>query len=156
MLIPVLLQIAGILVIIAEFILPSGGLLSILAASLIGYSLYTVFATFSMETAMVFLAADIILIPVVVIVGLKLLATSPLSLRKRLTRESGFTSQDPAMERYLEKTGKTLTDLRPSGMADIEGEKVDVVSRGEYIDKGTNIVVTSVEGNQVIVRSTNE
>ena len=56
---------------------------------------------------------------------------------------------------YLEKSGKTLTDLRPSGMADIDGEKVDVVSRGEYIDKGTDIVVISVQGNQVIVRSTN-
>ena len=156
MVVPVLLQLAGIIVVIAEFILPSGGLLSILAALLFGYSLYLVFDTLSVGTGMVFLTADIVLIPVLVIIGLKVLAVSPLALRKRLTRESGVTSQDPSMDHYLKKTGKTLTDLRPSGMADIDGDKVDVVSRGEYIDKGTDIVVTMVQGNQVIVRSTNE
>ncbi len=154
--IPVLLQLAGVIVIIAEFILPSGGMLAILAASLLGYSLYLVFDTLSVGIGMAFLAADILLIPVLVIIGLKLLAASPLTLRKRLTKESGVVSQDPAMKRFMGKSGETSTDLRPSGMAHIGGEKVDVVSRGEYIDKGSDIVVIAVSGNQVIVRLVNE
>lgn len=154
--IPILLQITGVIVIIAEFILPSGGILSILAALLFGYSLYIVFDTLSAGTGMVFLAADVILIPILVIVGLKLLAFSPFALRKRLTKESGVVSQDPATERFMGKSGKTSTDLRPSGMANIDGEKIDVVSRGEYIDKGSEIVVIEVSGNQVIVRLINE
>ena len=42
-LIPVLLQLAGVIIIIAEIFLPSGGLLSLMAAGLFGYSLFIVF-----------------------------------------------------------------------------------------------------------------
>ena len=42
--------------------------------------------------------------------------------------------------------------LRPSGIADVDGERVDVVSDGEFIERGTQIIVTRVEGNRIVVR----
>ncbi|MBT8341532.1 MAG: serine protease, partial [Desulfatitalea sp.] len=59
---PIILQLAAVGVIIAEIIIPSGGILAILAAGLFGYSLYTVFAHVSAEAGMAFVAADIIMI----------------------------------------------------------------------------------------------
>ena len=61
----IVLQLAGILVIIAEIIIPSGGILGILAAGLIGYSLYLVFSQVSATAGMVFVMADLAIIPVV-------------------------------------------------------------------------------------------
>jgi membrane-bound serine protease (ClpP class) len=150
-LLPIILQLAGVVVVIAEIILPSGGLLSILALGIIGYSLYIVFDTISISAGFVFVAADIIMLPVLIIVGIKLLAKSPVTLRKELSSKDGVTSQSHELDEYIGKKGIAITDLRPSGTALISGKRVDVVSRGEYINKNSKITVSSVTGNQIIV-----
>lgn len=51
----------------------------------------------------------------------------------------------------LGRTGRALTVLRPSGVADIDGLRVDVVTEGDFLDSGTPIVVSHVEGVRVVV-----
>lgn len=156
LLLPIILQLAGILVIMAEIIIPSAGILSLMAMGLIGYSLYIVYTGFSSTTAAFFIAFDIIIIPILVITGLKLLAKSPVTLSYRLSRDDGVTSQSPELADYIDAKGMAVTDLHPAGMALIDGKKLDVVSRGDYIDKGSQLVVTEVTANQIIVRSKEE
>jgi len=148
----IILQLVGVGVIIAEIILPTGGILSIAALAVFGYSLFIVFKEISVTMGFFFVAADLILIPVLVIVGLKLLARSPVTLRKTLSREEGVTSQSSELERYVGTHGSAVTDLRPAGIVLINGKRVDAVTRGEYLEKETVVVVTSVTGNQIIVR----
>jgi membrane-bound serine protease (ClpP class) len=52
----------------------------------------------------------------------------------------------------LGATGVARSDLRPGGIAEIEGERVDVVSEGGYIPAGTAIVVVRDEGYRRVVR----
>lgn len=156
LLLPIILQLVGVVVIIAEIILPSGGILSIAALGVFGYSLFIVFNEISMIIGFSFVAADLILIPVLVIVGLKLLARSPVTLRKTLSRKEGVSSQSSELESYVGRQGNALTDLRPAGIAVINGKRVDVVTRGEYLEKDSAIIVTAVTGNQIIVRKKDE
>lgn len=152
----IILQLLGVMVIIAEIILPSGGILSIVALSVFGYSLYIAFSEISKTVGFAFVAADLVLIPVLVIVGLKLLARSPVTLRKTLSREEGVSSQSSELESYVGSQGNAVTDLRPAGIAVIYGKRVDVVTRGEYLEKDSAIIVTAVTGNQIIVRKKDE
>lgn len=156
LLLPIILQLVGVVVIIAEIILPSAGILSIVALGVFGYSLFIVFNEISMIIGFSFVAADLILIPVLVIVGLKLLARSPVTLRKTLSRKEGVSSQSSELESYVGRQGNALTDLRPAGIAVINGKRVDVVTRGEYLEKDSAIIVTAVTGNQIIVRKKDE
>ncbi len=149
---PVILQLIGVIVIIAEIIIPSGGILSIVAAATLGYSLYIVFTGFSLGTGILFITADAILIPVLVIVGLKLIAKSPVTLKTSLDRKNGVSSQSEELDDYIDKKGHAITDLRPAGVADINGARVDVVTRGEYINRESEIIVIEVTGNRVVVR----
>lgn len=151
LLLPFILQVVGILVIVAEIVIPSAGILTVVSIGLIGYSLYLVFTTLSTTAAMLFVAADIILIPAAIFVGLKLLVKSPATLNTSLSKEDGVVSQSPELDGYLGMEGEALSDLRPSGTAMINESKADVVTRGEYIEKGTAITVVSVTGNQIIV-----
>jgi membrane-bound serine protease (ClpP class) len=43
--------------------------------------------------------------------------------------------------------------LRPSGAAVINDKRVDVVTEGPFIDRGTPVRVVAVEGMRVVVRS---
>jgi len=53
----------------------------------------------------------------------------------------------------LEAVGTALTDLRPSGLARFDDERVDVVTLGDYVAAGTAVRVVRVEGNRVTVRA---
>jgi membrane-bound serine protease (ClpP class) len=48
--------------------------------------------------------------------------------------------------------GVVLSDLRPGGFAEIGGERVGVVTRGDYIRAGESIEVISDEGYRRVVR----
>ena len=55
----------------------------------------------------------------------------------------------------LERTGTALTPLRPAGTAVIDGKRVDVVTEGQMIERGTPVRVVAVEGLRVVVRELN-
>lgn len=152
LLLPVILQLLGVVVIIAEFIIPSMGILTITALGLIGYSLYTVFRTVSTMAGFMFVVIDICLIPVLVIVGMKLLAASPITLRSSLDSDDGNRSQPPEWEALIGVAGEAVTDLHPAGTALLNRKRYDVVSQGSFVEKGTAVAVVSVDGNRIVVK----
>lgn len=56
----------------------------------------------------------------------------------------------------LGQEGKALTILRPAGTAMIQGERLDVVTEGEFLPAGTMVAVIRVDGTRVVVRSKDE
>jgi membrane-bound serine protease (ClpP class) len=77
---------------------------------------------------------------------------SRLVLETGLGADEGFASPPESDRQWLGKTGRTQSALRPAGIATIEGERVDVISDGEMIEPGTEVIVTRVDGNRVVVR----
>jgi membrane-bound serine protease (ClpP class) len=78
-----------------------------------------------------------------------------LVLETELTAREGFASPPERDRAWLGKRGTAASTLRPSGIADLEGERVDVVSDGEFIDAGEPITVVRVDGNRIVVRRLN-
>ncbi len=81
--------------------------------------------------------------------GTKIFKKFVLSVEEK--SEAGFVSHTTS-EDMVGKMGKALTDLRPSGTAEIDGERVDVVTDSEFIEKGSSIEVVEVEGIRVVVK----
>ncbi|MHC1762999.1 MAG: NfeD family protein [Verrucomicrobiia bacterium] len=53
----------------------------------------------------------------------------------------------------LDQVGVAITNLRPSGTALINGQRVDVVTEGPMIEQGATLKVVAVEGMRVVVRA---
>lgn len=69
------------------------------------------------------------------------------------TRAAGYVAPRATLAADLMgATGTTLTVLRPAGTAQFGERKLDVVSEGDYVDPGAQVVVMRVEGTRVIVR----
>jgi len=49
------------------------------------------------------------------------------------------------------QTGTAITQLRPSGKADIDGERYDVVTQGDFVPKGSKIRVATIKGTKIKV-----
>lgn len=152
LLLPIVLQLVGVAVIIAEFIVPSFGILAILSIGVFGFSIYWVFTHLPVSVGVGFVAFDLVLIPILVIIGIRILAASRATLRNELDSKSGAVSQPPEWSAIAGKEGTSCTMLRPAGSVMIEGRKYDVVSRGEYIEKGTAITVVAIDSNRVVVK----
>ncbi|MDG5767260.1 NfeD family protein [Balneolales bacterium ANBcel1] len=78
-----------------------------------------------------------------------------LVLTRSTDKDSGYTSYS-SRDDLMGQEGVTLTTLRISGTARIGDRRVDVVSDGEYIDKGTRVKVISTAAGQVVVTRVEE
>lgn len=100
------------------------------------------------------LGLAIILTAAATILLIKFLPKSPLwkniILSSEEKKEEGFRSS-VSLDKYIGKSGKTLTVLRPAGKADIEGEILDVISQGDFIDKDKPVKVVSAQGAWLVV-----
>ena len=140
----------GLALVIAEVLFPSFGVLSVLATAAIVAALVVAFRE---GVGGEFLVATAVLVPVVIMLGLRAFPKSPMG-KHMVIGGLSFESRAAVDERdiaLLGKPGVVETTLRPAGTARIEGRRVDVVSRGEVIEPGAAIVVHEVEGNRVIV-----
>jgi membrane-bound serine protease (ClpP class) len=75
-----------------------------------------------------------------------------LILERGLAAAKGYASAPASDAQLLGKTGKASSPLRPAGIAEIDGRRIDVVSEGELIEPGQFIQVTRVDGNRIVVR----
>ncbi len=160
--IEIVIFIIGVVLLLVEiFVIPGFGIFGAVGIVLMVGSLFLgLISDFPLvdwdmiSMATIQLAGAFILGIIVIILLLKFLPKSEvwnkLVLKKNIDEQSGYTS-DVKLKDLVGKKGKALTDLRPSGTAIIEENRVDVVTSGEYIVKGSKIVVKSEEGSKIVV-----
>ena len=68
------------------------------------------------------------------------------------SNEDGYRSiQDLAV--FMDKEGTATSVLRPTGIADFEGVRLNVSSEGDFIPAGTKVRIVKVEGAKILVRA---
>ncbi len=72
-------------------------------------------------------------------------------LMTELKSSEGFIGVDMTPSKYVGLTGRSVTVLRPAGKAEINGEILDAVSTGEFIQPGRLIKVVKYENAQIYV-----
>ncbi len=73
-------------------------------------------------------------------------------LDESMQAELGYASAPDTDRSWLGRTGTAVSPLRPAGIAEIAGTRLDVVSDGEFIEALAVIEVTRVDGNRIVVR----
>ena len=76
---------------------------------------------------------------------------SHLVLKPSLDAATGHTSAETAFD-LVGQRGVTVTDLRPAGVVDIGGQRVQVVSQGPFVSAGSTVEVLNARGSRVEVR----
>lgn len=159
----IIMFIGGVVLLLLEiFVIPGfgiagiGGIILILASlflSLINTDYFYDMGTIS--SAIVQLAASILLAVVAILLLLKYLPKSK-SFNKLVLADEEKTSQgfssNPDYSAILHSTGVALTPLRPAGSVIIDGKKYDVLTEGEFIEKGKNVKVIKTEGVKIVVQ----
>jgi len=78
-------------------------------------------------------------------------------LSSNLKTDEGILLREGARRaRYLGKQGTAITPLRPTGFAEIDGERVEVATEGTFISAGSQIKVVAMDRRTYFVRLTRE
>lgn len=80
---------------------------------------------------------------------------SPIILEEEQKSTEGYLSSSD-LKYLLGKKGVAMTDLRPTGVGQIDGINFDVISEGNYISAGEPVEIIKVEGSKLIVRVSKE
>ena len=151
--IAIILAVLGLVLFLAEYFLPTGGIL-IVCGFLVSAGAVAVVAANSEDYRETVAAIVLLCIgePILAIAGMSV-AGKRLAL-KAVTDESGQDSGPATGEesRLLGRFGLTVTPLRPSGAAEFDGRRVDVVSEGMPLDAGAWVKCVEVKGARVVVR----
>jgi membrane-bound serine protease (ClpP class) len=156
----ILLGLGVIAVGVEVFLLPGFGIAGVLGALLIGAAIVlAMLGNFpsggDVIQALAVLGASVFITMAVAYAWLRHLPNS--------RRFAGLIHQDSAQsaEGYVSalprgelvgKIGIAATDLRPAGVATVSGERIDVVTEGEYIHGGARVEVVRAEGYRHVVR----
>lgn len=146
-----LLILIGSLAILAEFFIPAFGIVGIAGFATVVVSVVMGFSQHADPWGVILFLTALIVTPSVVLGGFRRFPKSFFGRRMILaTDQSSAPSEEKGIE--VGSQGEALTPLHPGGVALIEGKRKSVVTGGEYLDKGTEVEVTAVEGARIVVR----
>jgi membrane-bound serine protease (ClpP class) len=150
-----LLIAAGLLLMLAELVFPSGLMFVLaLAAIVIGVAL-----TFSHSTTLglITLAAVGVGVPSLISVLVHYWPRTAIGRRMFLTRPpaDATVASMPGLvelEQLRGRVGRAVSALRPAGVTDFDGRRVDTITEGTMVEPGQLVRCINVKAGKVIVR----
>ena len=142
----------GMILIIVEVFLPGFGLPGIGGIVLVGAGVVMVGMHFGSLTAVGTLLVIIAVLAVLISWVLRQASRgggkrSDLFLQER----DDLRTQQEDMKVLVGKSGTTTSVLRPAGIGDFDGVRLNVVSEGDFIEQGAAVRVDRVEGKRIVV-----
>lgn len=147
--IAILLIIMGIILLVAEIFIPSFGvtgtigIISILAG--------VIFTSDTFVGGLLLFVVILLVAIILMFIAYKVLSSvkSPLILTESLNEEK----PNEKLAFFVGKEGTAITPLRPSGTLEFEGVRLDVITRGEFVEKGSIVIIEEIQGKKIIVKA---
>lgn len=147
----------GLALIVLEAFMPGFGLPGI---SGIVLQVIAVVLTWSSHGAVAALGMTLIILSVIAIaisMSLRSVANGKLSKSKIVhneteNNEAGYRSAED-MQVFLGREGVTTTVLRPTGIAEFDGVRLNVSSEGDFVEADAKVRIVKVEGSRIVVKN---
>lgn len=143
----------GIILLVLEMFVPSFGILGLLGSAGLIYGIASSAydqGNAVQSLAIAFLVA-LVIVAVIAYVFRRRGIWNRFILKDQLTSEQGYVPNVPR-DSLIGAEGVALSTLRPAGVAEIGGERMDVVTAGDFIEPGKPVRVTLVDGTRIVVK----
>ncbi len=138
----------GMGLILVEVFLPGFGLPGISGIALVGVG--TIMAAMHFGTLT---AVALLLVIIAVLAVLSSAAKGDVAKSKLFLHQKEELREQQDMQVLVGHEGRTLSVLRPSGIGDFDGVRLNVVTEGEFIENGVAIRLARVEGGKIVVKA---
>ncbi len=146
------LSIVGIILILAEMVLP-GGVIGIAGIGCLIAAVVVTFTNFGPAAGMVALFALLVFCAVVFALWMKYFQRLPFTKQLVLQESIDEQSTDDGLNDLVGRQAVATTLLMPSGHIEIDDEKYDALSESGSIESGVGVKVVAVRGATLIVEA---
>jgi len=145
----------GMGLIMVEVFLPGFGLPGISGIALVGVGVVIAGVNYGAVTAVGVLLVLIAVLAVLISCVFRHVANGG-GNSKLFLRETQELHVSEDMQVLVGKDGVAKSMLRPAGIGDFDGVRLNVVTEGGFVETGMPIRIVSVDGNRIVVRSVNQ
>ena len=148
-----IMMIAGFVLLVIEMYIPGFGLAGISGTILMVGGIIVMRPT--PLQALILILISVILLGIAFSLAMYSISKGRLSRSKLVLNDalnSGKGNETDDLSYFVGKVGRTHTDLRPAGIGEFDGVKLNVVSDGDFISAQRFVRVQRVEGNRIVVR----
>lgn len=156
----IILFVIGLVLIVLEiFVVPGFGITGVGGIIAISFSIILVFggvysALYAFASIITY---SLLFLLAVYYWGPKISLFDRFVLKEEISSDDGFIATDQNVYDHLHGLeGIAVSSCRPSGIVKIGDERYDVVSDGDFIEKGQRITVRKVVGTKIVVRQLSE
>jgi membrane-bound ClpP family serine protease len=154
LLVPIALVLIGIALIVVEvYFIPGFNVVGVFGAVLILLAVGMTFAESGFFGGSVMFAGSVAGVGLTFYYLFQSGAWNRFILNADLRKNESTTARESEhRSRYLGKVGKAVSPLRPTGIAEIDGERIEVSTEGEFISSGSAIRVVAMDRRRFFVR----
>jgi membrane-bound ClpP family serine protease len=148
----VVLLLIGCALVIMEVFVPSGGILGMLSAFAIIGSIVFAFQR-DLTSGLVFVLVALIAVPMLLAGAFKIWPHTPMgkAFLGELPSEDELKPID-VRRQLVGRVGVAKSKMLPSGSVLVDGQWLDAIAQGSFIEAGDPIIVVEVRANRVVVR----
>ena len=138
--------------IVVEVFLPGFGLPGISGVVLVGVGTLLVGMKYGALIAVGVLLVIIALLAVLISWALRSAASGSFGRSELFLNEKGDLTSHEDMQAFVGHAGRAMSVLRPAGIGDFDGVRLNVVTEGGFIESGRRIEIVRVAGSRIVVR----
>jgi membrane-bound serine protease (ClpP class) len=148
---------AGLVLLVAELFVPSGGILTAVAIGVIIIGVGIPFFYGDTQTGILTLIGVFVAVPTVVFLMMRIGPKTPLGkmMIKGGPDDDATVATMPVnveLEQLRGQFGRAVSSLRPSGVVDFNGRRIDTITEGMMVEPGTWVRCIDVKAGKVVVR----
>jgi len=145
------LTLLGIILVVSEMFLP-GLILGLLGVVMLGSAIVVGYTQYGPIEGTMILVGIAAIAMILFVLWMKYFQRTSIGRGMTLGTNLPRGGDLPCASDLVGQTGEAVTDLRPSGRAMIDGKRLDVLADGGFVERGSQIIVISAQGNRVFVR----
>ena len=150
----ILCFLVGFGLLLTEAFMPGFGVAGVLGIIAEVFAIYSAWVHYGPLFAFCLTVIILVLIVLTVFLSYRSAMKGRLSRSSMILKEAEAPAeiQAQSLQAYAGQEGVTSTPLRPAGQIELGGRKLNAASGGDFLPKGTKVVVTGAEGDHVLVQ----
>ena len=151
----IIAAVAGISLLVVEVFMPGFGVAGLGGAALMIGSVAMVWTRYGYAAGLWMTFGTLLLAGIAITCSLRSAKRGQAFRKLWGLKDIPLTIENSDVVSLVGRAGTAQTDLRPSGIASFDGVRMNVVSEGDYIHKGTGVIILKIQGNRIVVEKDN-
>lgn len=155
-LVPIIVcMLVGVVLLLVEVFMPGFGIPGISGCALLGAGVVMTWIQFGAKVGLGVTVIVLALLAILISIAMRSVAKGKLGKSEFVLNDDMSSERDEASDDMLSligEIGEVSTVLRPVGVAEFECGRLNVMTEGEYIERGAKVKITRVDGTNVFVK----